>query len=112
MRSSMSRSKNTRSGGSVEKSAWNASRSTASTFTAVRLRVVAVRMWSPRSAISPKQSPGPSRRSGASPCPGALQHLDLAVQDDVEPVAEVALAEDVLAGLEVLAADPARALRA
>ena len=62
MRSSMSRSKKWRSGGSVENSAWKASRSTASTLTAVTLRTVAVRHMSPSSAISPKHSPGPSRR--------------------------------------------------
>jgi hypothetical protein len=39
----MSRSKNMRSGGGVEKSAWNASRSTASTFTAAFFSILAAR---------------------------------------------------------------------
>src|SRR5882672_2551478 len=62
-RVSISDSKNPRSGGSVAKSAWNASRSTASTLVAHTARTVAVRGRSLTSAISPKHSPGPSRLS-------------------------------------------------
>ena len=53
----------------VESRAWQASRSMARTLALVRLWVLAVLTWSPKSAISPKQSPGPSRRIGVSPCP-------------------------------------------
>src|SRR6266850_5963846 len=63
-RVSISDSKNPRSGGSVANSAWNASRSTASTLVAQVARTVAERGRSLTSAISPKHSPGPSRLSG------------------------------------------------
>src|SRR5207247_2354972 len=62
-RVSISDSKNPRSGGSVANSAWNASRSMASTLVAHTARTVAERGRSLTSAISPKHSPGPSRRS-------------------------------------------------
>src|SRR5262249_51984496 len=63
VRLSINCSKKPRSGGRLENSAWNASRSTARRFTLPRLRTVADRGRSLTSAISPKVSPGPSRRS-------------------------------------------------
>src|SRR6185503_18674765 len=69
VRVAISDSKKLLSGGRVAKSAWNASRSTASTLLAVTARTVAERGRSLTSAISPKHSPRPSRRSGAASSP-------------------------------------------
>src|SRR5262249_28607737 len=66
-RAAISASKKLLSGGSVANSAWKASRSTARTLLADTARTVAVRGRSLTSAISPKHSPRPSRRSGVSP---------------------------------------------
>ena len=79
------------------------------TFRLVRLRTVAaVRGLSLTSAISPKAVSRAKTTEGHLSLPGFfLHHFNFAVNDYIEAVTSVPLAEDDLAGFDVFAADAA-----